>query len=286
MGYGAFSEATYTSSKALRSSKGVSDFSYTENAKEVHESLNPRRINLKAIKFLESRDNDGRISTPVLITKDVTGSNYRNAIVVQEKLPELMQQLAAVCQNPQVAVWSNDDYSSVGRNCVQMSEFESDNRIDDSIRNLWLTAMGGSNAGESYDLLVYAAARKTATDSLEKRGKRGYMFMYADEPFFTQVRASEIIDVFGDNAQADIPIDDIIAEAKTKWDITILFPSQSGQARARSQYVKLFGAECVRDLAEPEDFCQAVAAIVKEKETAMEKATAAEADADIYSRTE
>ena len=289
MGYGTFSEETYSSSRALRSSKGEKDFAYTEVAaktKKIHESLNPLRINEKAIKFLESRDNEGRVSTPILITKDVTGSNYRNAIVVQAKLPDLMQKLMSVCQNPQVAVWSNDDYYSVGKNCIQMSEFESDNKIDDSIRNLWLTSEGGSNAGESYDLLLYGAARKTVTDSVEKRGKRGYMFMYADEPIFDEVKKSQVRDVFGDGLQDDIPIADIIAEAQQKWDITVLFPSNSGQSRARSQYVKLFGVQNVIDLDDPEDFCDQVAATIAEKETAGATAAAAAADADVYSRAE
>lgn len=289
MGYGTFSEESYVSSRALRSSTGEKDFAYSEVAAkthEVHESLNPRRINKKKIKFLESRDNEGRTSTPILITKDVTGSNYRNAVVVQAKLPELMQKLMAVCQNPQIAVWSNDDYYSVGKNCIQMSEFESDNRIDDSIRNLWLTSQGGSNAGESYDLLLYGAARKTVTDSMEKRGKRGYMFMYADEPIFAKVDADQVKSVFDDGLQSDIPIEEIVAEAQQKWDITVLFPSNTGESRARSQYVKLFGAQNVIDLDDPEDFCDQVAATIAEKETAGATAAAAAADADVYSRAE
>jgi hypothetical protein len=183
-------------------------------------------------------------------------------------------------------VWSNDDYYSVGKNCIQMSEFESDNKIDDSIRNLWLTSQGGSNHGESYDLLLYAAARKTVTDSLEKRGKRGYMFMYADEPIFDEVDRHQVKDVFDDGLQANIPIAEIVAEVMLKWDITVLFPSNSGQTRARSQYVKLFGAQHVVDLSDPENFCDAVANIVSEKEKAGVTAATEAADADVYSRTE
>lgn len=265
MGYGTFNETSYHDSAATRKAANVDDFEYTSNATKVHDTLDPKRIKNKPFGLLESRDNEGRVSTPIIVTFDVTGSNIDNARVAQKKLPELMAKLAAVCQNPQVAIWANDDTHSVGRDAIQLGEFESDNKIDASIRNIWLTGQGGGNQGESYDLLIYAAARKTVTDSIALRSKRGYMFLYADEPFFDHVSANDIRNVFGDTAQADVPIGDIIAEAQQKWNIFVIWP-QSGYLHARNQYEELFGKDHVETLQAPELLCEKVASMVSLQE--------------------
>lgn len=287
MGTGYFSEEKYVSHSALRASTGRKDFEYTESATRVHELLDTSRIKDKATGMLESRDSvEHPESTPVIITFDVTGSNRSNAIVAQKKLPELMAKLADVCDGPQVSIWANDDYCSVGRNAIQISEFESDNRIDEAIRSVWLTGAGGSNDGESYDLLIYAAARKTVTDSMEKRGKKGYMFLYADEPFFDHVSARQVHEVFGDGLQANIPIASIITEAQAKWDIYVVWP-QNGYKHARAQYVELFGADRVVDLQSPEMLCDKVASIVAQSEEVMDLvgvAATADMDDDLHSR--
>lgn len=274
MGEGRFSEVVYNESTATRRSTGVRDFEYTETAKKIHNSLDPKRILNKPFGLLESRDSAGNPeSTPIIITFDVTGSNRANAVIAQKKLPDLMAKLQAVLENPQVAVWANDDVNYVGTNGIQLGEFESDNRIDDSIRNIWITGKGGNNDGESYELLLYAAARKVITDSMEKRGKKGYMFLYADEPFFTSVSSAQINDIFNDTTQADIQIADIIAEAKQKWNIFLLWPS-NGYIHARSQYVSLFGEGNVETLQDPNMLCDKIASIVSREEEAFQTTVA------------
>jgi hypothetical protein len=188
MGGGRFDSDTYTSSKTDRATKGIDDFAYSRSAKKVHDNLNPERINKKPFGMLESRDSaEHPDSNAVFVSFDVTGSNIHNAIEAQKKLPNLMALLVKYLPDPQIAIAANDDINFVGENSIQISDFESDNRIDEHIRNVWLTGMGGGNDGESYDLIMYAAARKVVMDCLEKRGRKGYFFAYADEPIFEQV---------------------------------------------------------------------------------------------------
>src|SRR5260370_34214086 len=96
-----------------------------------------------------------------------------------------MALLGNYLSDPQVAVAANDDFNSVGLSATQISDFESDIRIDEHIRNIWLTGQGGGNDGESYNLLLYAAARKTVLHCFEKRGNRGYLLLYADAPIYS-----------------------------------------------------------------------------------------------------
>jgi hypothetical protein len=262
MGGGTWDSATYSSTKTTRAATGVPDFAYTATATKAHSNLDPMRINSKPFAKLESRDSDEHPqSNPVLICLDVTGSNDHNARIAQDKLPNLMELLGKYLTDPQVAVAANDDFNVSPHAAVQISDFESDIRIDEHIRNLYLVGNGGGNDGESYDLLLYAAARKVVLDSVEKRGKKGYMFLYADEPIFQKVKASEVKAVFGDKLEADMPIAEVIEEARRNFNIFVIWP-QDGYHHAREQYVKLFGDEFVLTSQHPNLLCELIASVV------------------------
>lgn len=250
----------------LRASTGVKDFAYTEEAaktQKIHPNLDPLRINRKPAGILESRDSaEHPDSNAVMVCFDVTGSNYSNAVLAQKKLPNLMALLAKYLPDPQVAVAANDDYKFVGRNCIQISDYESDIRIDEHIRNVWLVGQGGGNRGESYDLLMYAAARKTVLDCKQKRNRKGYFFMYADEPIFDHVNMNEVKDVFGDDIGHDLPIAAMIAELGDLYHPFVFWPANSPFTESREQYVKLFGEDNVFTLQHPDLICELIGSIV------------------------
>lgn len=262
MGGGSWDSGSYHSSKATRAATGKADFEYTQTATHVHANLDPIRINKKPFGKLESRDSEEHPnSTPVLVCFDVTGSNIERAVDAQKKLPGLMDLLNKYLKDPQVAVAANDDFKFVERNSVQISDFESDIRVDEHIRNIWLVGIGGGNNGESYDLLLYAAARKMVLDSVEKRGKKGYLFMYADEPIFDHVDKQEVKAIFGDTIEADIPIAEIIEEARRNFDIFLIWP-RGGYDSAHQQYKDLFGKESVLVLQDANMICELIASTV------------------------
>jgi hypothetical protein len=262
MGGGRWDSGTYHSTTSSRRASGTPDFAYTTTASSVHANLDPMRINTKPVGKLESRDSaEHPTSNAVLVAFDVTGSNYDRAVDAQKKLPNLMDLLNKYLPDPQVAVAANDDFFSVGKNCIQISDFESDIRVDEHIRNIWLVGQGGSNHGESYDLLLYAAARKVSLDCLEKRDKKGYFFMFADEPIFDQVGKKHVHAVFGDTIQADIPIAEIIEEARRNFTIFVIWPHGSYQ-HSFEQYKKLFGEESVLVLQHANLICELIASTV------------------------
>src|SRR5271170_4024691 len=151
MGGGTWDSATYHSTSSTRKAAGVPDFAHTVHATSVHANLDPKRINSKPFGKLEARDSaDHPNSNPVFVAFDVTGSTYERAVDAQKRLPNLRELLNKYMADPQVAVAANDDYFHVGMNSVQVSDFESDIRVDEHIRNIWLTRAGGGNDGESY----------------------------------------------------------------------------------------------------------------------------------------
>ena len=56
---------------------------------------------------------------------------------------------------------------------LQVGQFESDNRMDDQLRTIFLEGNGGGQKSESYELATYFIARHTVTDAWEKRGRKG-----------------------------------------------------------------------------------------------------------------
>lgn len=268
MGGGSWDTGAYTASKTTRKATGVPDFAYTKNATSVHANLEPKRINAKPFGKLEARDSaDHPNSLAVLVGFDTTGSNATRAVEAQGKLPSLMDLLNKYLDDPQVAVAANDDFEAQVRSrgahdgALQISDFESDNRVDEHIRNIWLTENGGGNGGESYDLMLYAAARKVILDSVEKRGKKGYFFMYADEPIFPNVEKVQVAAVFGDVIEKDIPVAEIIEEARRLFNVFVIWP-HGGYLNAKGQYISLFGKDSVLILEHPNLICELIASVV------------------------
>src|ERR1019366_8045037 len=262
MGGGRWDTGRYTSDSHTRAVSGVDDFSYTKTATKIHDNLDPKRIISKPARKLESRDSDEHpASNAVFVSFDVTGSNYERAVDAQKKLPNLMELLKKYLSDPQVAVAANDDIHFVGTNSIQISDFESDNRVDEHIRNIWLTREGGGNKGESYDLMMYGAANLVVMDCLEKRGRKGYFFMYADELIFERVDAGEVHQIFGVTLEQDIPIAEVIEDLKAKYHVFVIWP-EGGYIEAKEQYGRLFGEECVLVLQHPNLICELIASAI------------------------
>ncbi|MBK8461085.1 MAG: hypothetical protein IPL43_13690 [Micropruina sp.] len=100
------------------------------------------------------------------------------------------------CTDPQIAVATYGD-ATCDRVPLQFAQFESDNRIDDNLDNMFLEGGGGGNGGETSNLLLYYAAHHTAIDCFELRAKKGYLFLIADE-VQVPISARQIADAIGD----------------------------------------------------------------------------------------
>jgi hypothetical protein len=263
MGSGRYNDDTYHRAATSRRMTGTDDFEYSRTATALHPDLNPKRIRNKPFGKLESRDSlEHPESNAVVLCIDVTGSNIARAREAQKKLPNLMALVTRYLPHPQVAVAANDDYYVQADRSLQFSDFESDNRIDEHIRKLLLTSDGGGNQGESYDLVMYAAAHKTVLDCFEKRGRKGYFFMYADEPIFSTSAKEQVNDLFGDGLTRSIPVEETIRSLKELYHVFVMWPNKSAYPNAREQYVQLFGDDCVVTLQDPKVICEVAGGLI------------------------
>lgn len=238
MGSSAWSDASYKSRASLRAATNAPVFAYTSAidsgavAPGVHASLDPKRVAGKTSALAgqnvrECLDSEAHpLSNAVAIGLDVTGSMRQVPVIIQKKLVELMGLLLrkSYLSDPAILISAiGDAYSD--QVPFQLGQFESGIEIENDLTNLYLEGNGGGQYSESYDLFLYFLARKTSLDCLTKRGKKGYAIIVGDEKGYKHVSRKQVKDIFGDDLQADIPFDEILAEAQAKFDIYFIMPN-------------------------------------------------------------
>lgn len=231
MGSGRFDSLSYAASVAdtARTAKrrgitvAAAAFGYSTDTKtrpqtawKANDLLDPLQI--KGVR--ESRDSDEHPTTvPTAVFFDVTGSMGQIPQVFQTKLPDLMKLLTeqGKIEHPHVLFGAIGD-AGCDRVPFQVGQFESDNRCDDQLRNVFLEGGGGGNIMESYDLALYFAGYKTSIDSWEKRQKKGYLFTLGDEGFYTGLTRERVKKVFGDDVQIDLSFEDLLAKTQETFE--------------------------------------------------------------------
>lgn len=184
-------------------------------------SLDPD-LNPLGVKMRESRDSAGNPqSTPIIVALDVTGSMGKLADrIAREGLGTLFTGILnrKPVTDPHLMFMGVGD-ARCDRAPLQVSQFESDERIVDQLTKLYLEGGGGGNWFESYHLPWYFAAFHTEIDSMAKRGKRGYLFTVGDEEVPEPLTSSEIKRVIGDDVQSDMTAQDLLDLARRKYDV-------------------------------------------------------------------
>lgn len=253
MGSSDWSDSHYSDRAATRKATGASAFSYTDttmastpaSARKAHDKMDPKGVTR------ESRDSDAHPdSVAVAVLFDVTGSMQTIPRVLQENLPKLMGMLVrrGFLKDAHVLFGAIGD-ATCDKAPLQIGQFEAGIETDDDLGRIYLEGGGGGQNTESYELGMYFASRHTSVDCFEKRDKRGYLFIIADEKPYECVKAREVTSVIGDSLQADIPLTDMVEELQEKWDTYILMPSTGGahhsDKRIKARWVDLFGQHVI-----------------------------------------
>lgn len=271
MGGGTWSAATYdavTGSKTRSGTTfGYDTFARSSGTYKAHESLDPCKENSAGLNIRESRDSaEHPNSLPIIVGFDSTGSMGSVPRVVQQKLTTLFTLLIdkKYVNDPQIAVATYGD-AICDRVPLQFSQFESDNRIDSNLDNMFLEGGGGGNSGETSQLLLYYAATHTETDAWEKRGKKGHLFVIADEKQ-VPITADHIKKYIGDDQPLleDISSEGIARAVTEKWNVWILLIDNMSARMQHSQefYTNLFGVKNVLVVEDPNTIAETIAAAI------------------------
>jgi hypothetical protein len=270
MGGGSYDSSLYSSAASYRSTHGIHDFSYshdtlskTPDKWKVHPDLDPAKMKNH---IRESRDSaEHPESRAVSFLFDVTGSMASVPEQFQKKLNKLMAFLIMKggLEHPQLMFGGIGD-ATCDKVPLQISQFESNNLMDEQLRELVLEHGGGGQNTESYELALFAMARCTAMDCLEKRGQKGYLFLSGDEIYYPMVSKDQVKEVLGMGIQEDIPVKKIADEVKEKFITYFIIPrgtSNYGEKWLKDGWTKLFGQNVLM-LDDPDAVCELIASTI------------------------
>lgn len=233
MGSGKYSHSAY---RSLHKSKDYAKKSREEifESRHLDSSMDPRTIELR-----ESRDSDEHPeSVAIIVALDVTGSmGMVPEDIVKNTLPDLMGTLIdGGIADPQVLFLGIGDH--VYDNApLQVGQFESSAELLDRwLTKVYLEGGGGGNRGESYHLAWLFAARHTAIDCLEKRGRKGYLFTMGDEPCLPNIPADIIKRLTPAQQASTISAADILKEAQEKYRVFHLHIEHSAWSTKESSW--------------------------------------------------
>lgn len=209
MGYGEYSHAAHL---ALTASRTVTAPVFHQRG--CHPLMLPRHAVRECRDSLEHPDALG-----VVFALDVTGSMGEiPRSLATRTLPDFMGVLLdAGVKDPAVCFMA---VGHAGQDLapLQVGQFESSERlIDQWLTWLWLEG-GGAGGHEAYELAMYFAARKMKLDSVEKRGRRGFLFLTGDVAPNPAVSRVQVERILGDSLEADIPIRAMIEELQRSFE--------------------------------------------------------------------
>jgi hypothetical protein len=177
-------------------------------------------------------------------------------------LPELFGTLMrdGRIADPQILFGAISD-GTCDQSCIQVGQFESDNRSDQQLMDLWLESGGGGQQTESYEIFAYFMARHTSLDSVEKRGHKGYLFIIGDEMPYPRVSRGIVKTFIGDDLGESLTTEAIFAELKEKFNVFYILPkgtSYYGDTTTLNRWKGLLGQNVIQ-LEKFEDLCATIA---------------------------
>lgn len=226
MGSGTFDAGAYRSFTTSTVGKSTDEI-YT--SRKISETLNPYGVKLR-----ESRDSvDNPNSTPVIVALDVTGSMGMLAdVIAREGLGTLFTSILdrKPITDPHVMFMAVGD-ANCDKAPLQVSQFEADKRIIEQLTQIYLEHGGGGNNFESYNFPWYFASFHTVHDSMEKRGKRGYLFTVGDEEAPLALTRAQVKKFCGDELQAELTPREMLEMAQRSYDVFHIIIEEGDYAR-------------------------------------------------------
>jgi hypothetical protein len=229
MGNGYWNTTADTNAASARRKAGVDDFGYTSVMRGVPRGQRKPAPSLDAYRATvrEARDSDEHpFSTPIAVLFDVTGSMLNVPQTLQRRLPDLLGLLTrgGYAQDPQILVGAigDDVFDAVP---LQIGQFESDNRIDEQLRDIYLEGGGGGDRKEGYALAAWFLATRAELDSLAKRARKGYCFIIGDEANKDVLSAASIRRFVGDELPGDLTIREVYRLLEERFHVYFVVPN-------------------------------------------------------------
>ncbi len=268
MGGGRWSTDRYEAEAAYRRARGLETFAYDDQTRRLDPgmwraapALDPFGVSVR-----EARDSaEHPSSTPIAVLFDVTGSMQRVPRQLQERLPDLLGLLneGRYVSDPQIMFGAIGDADS-DRVPLQVAQFESDNRMDEQLRQIFLEGGGGGQKSESYELAAWFMAHKVSADAIERRGRKGYLFIIGDEMNKPVLKARHLREVLGVEVTQDVDVRTLYAELQRTWNVYFVLPRLTAywdDREVADHWRELLGQRFLR-LEDPASVCELIAVTI------------------------
>lgn len=214
---------TFTSSAYATYATSVGSIYDTNSGRRVGQSFKSTRIdeslNPKNFKFRECVNNDEHPNTvPVILALDVTGSMGLACKETASTLGIIINNLYSKFKDIEFCVMGIGDLS-YDYAPIQMSQFESDVRIAESLDKIYMEYGGGGNGFESYSAAWYMGLKKTKLDCFNKQGRKGIIITMGDEPLNPYLPKHQLNSVTNDFNENDIETKELYNETIKKFDV-------------------------------------------------------------------
>lgn len=232
MGYSSWSSATYSSLKTDYASKKADDIFVNNKTRKIDPLMDPKNMRIR-----ECRDSSSHPNTiPLAFYLDDTGS-MRDIPekLIRFKLGTMIETLMKHgIADPSVLFAAIGDHEC-DKFPLQIGQFESGtDELNKWLTSVYLEGGGGGNAGESYLLAWYSAARYSSLDCFEKRGKKGYLFTVGDEATLASISAESLKEIFGIGEATDVTAEQLLREAKQMYHVFHIHCVEGSNGNART----------------------------------------------------
>lgn len=183
-------------------------------AKRIDPSLDPR--NFKVRECVNSEEHPNTI--PVILGLDVTGSMGEACSETAAALGTIIMNLYKKFKDIEFCMMGIGDLAYDDAP-IQMSQFESDIRIAESLDKIFMEHGGGCNGYESYTAAWYMGLTRTKLDCFDKQGRKGIIITMGDEPLNPYLPKNQLNRSINGTEECDIETLDLYAEASKKFDI-------------------------------------------------------------------
>jgi hypothetical protein len=180
----------------------------------MDEGLDPKKFTIRECVNSDEHPN----TIPVILALDVTGSMGSACAETAAAIGKIVINLFNRFKDVEFCIMGIGDLA-YDRAPIQMSQFESDVRIAESLDKVYMEHGGGGNAYESYTAAWYMGLHHTKLDCFDKQGRKGIIITMGDEPLNPYLPANQLNWAANTHAQGDIDTDELYEEAKKKFDI-------------------------------------------------------------------
>ncbi|WP_296864858.1 hypothetical protein [uncultured Methanobrevibacter sp.] len=218
MGSGGWTRSSYAS---YSTSRGLSYDTTTGRAtgqeytaRKLDTDLDPRNFKIR-----ECANSDEHPNTiPVILALDVTGSMGRSCNECAEALNVIMSNLYTKYADIEICVMGIGDLA-YDHAPIQMSQFESDIRIAESLNKIYMEHGGGGNSYESYTAAWYMGLNRTKLDAFDKQNRKGIIITMGDEELNPYLPKGKLNYFINGSEQADVETKDLYEQAIKKFNI-------------------------------------------------------------------